>query len=278
MRYLLTLSCREGTGIVHRVTQYLLDNECDIIDNHQFGDRRTDQFHMRLEFATDADLARLRDRFAEVAVQRGMTWRLRAADDQPRLLVMVSKADHCLNDLLYRWRTGTLSGQIALVVSNHPDLGDLVRFHGLPFEHVPVTEGKDEAERRLVELMSAYDVDLVVLARYMQILSDGMCDRLRGKAINIHHSYLPSFRGARPYHQAYERGVKLVGATAHYVTPDLDEGPIIEQELVRIDHSYEPEHLVKVGRDAECLALSRAVRWHCEGRVFLDGNRTVVLV
>ena len=194
-----------------------------------------------------------------------------------RVLVMVSKSGHCLNDLIFRWRTGSLDGELVGVVSNHEDLRAMAESAGLPFFHVPVSPAtKADAEASLLTLVDDLDVELVVLARYMQILSDRTCVALRGRAINIHHSFLPGFVGAKPYHQAYDRGVKLVGATAHYVTPDLDEGPIIEQEVVRIDHSYDPEALQTVGRDAEALALSRAVRWHCQRRVLVDGHRTVV--
>jgi formyltetrahydrofolate deformylase len=196
---------------------------------------------------------------------------------KPRLLVMVSKLGHCLNDLIFRWRAGTLGGEIALVVSNHDDLRPMAEAAGLPFLHVPVTPAtKADAEARLLELVDLYDIDLVVLARYMQILSDDLCRALAGRAINIHHSFLPGFKGAKPYHQAYSRGVKLVGATAHYVTADLDEGPIIEQEVIRVDHTYHPQTLATVGQDAECLALARAVRWHCENRILLHGASTVV--
>jgi formyltetrahydrofolate deformylase len=207
-----------------------------------------------------------------------MTWAIERADARRRVLVMVSKFDHCLNDLLYRARTGDLAIDVVAVVSNHEDHRALVEWHGIPFEHLPVTpESKAEAEAKLLALVSSYAVDLVVLARYMQVLSDNLCRALAGRAINIHHSFLPSFKGGRPYHQAHARGVKLVGATAHYVTADLDEGPIIAQSVVEVDHTHEPEDIVALGRDAECAALVRAVRWHCEGRVVIQGHRTVVL-
>jgi formyltetrahydrofolate deformylase len=198
--------------------------------------------------------------------------------DRPqRVLVMVSKLGHCLNDLIFRWRAGSLGGELVAVVSNHEDLRPMAEAAGLPFHHVPVTPGtKDAAEARLLELVEESEADLVVLARYMQVLSDEACRALHGRVINIHHSFLPGFKGAKPYHQAFDRGVKLVGATAHYVTPDLDEGPIIEQEVIRIDHTHDPRALATVGRDAEALALSRAVRWHCEGRVLLNDSSTVV--
>jgi len=200
------------------------------------------------------------------------------ADDKPqRVLVMVSKMGHCLNDLIFRWRAGSLHADLVAVVSNHEDLRPMAEAGGLPFIHVPVTpESKPQAEQRLLELVDEYGADLVVLARYMQVLSDDLCLKLLGRAINIHHSFLPGFKGAKPYHQAFDRGVKLVGATAHYVTPDLDEGPIIEQEVIRIDHNYDPRALTIVGRDAEAIALARAVRWHSERRVLLNERSTVV--
>jgi formyltetrahydrofolate deformylase len=195
----------------------------------------------------------------------------------PRVVVMVSKMGHCLNDLIFRWRAGTLGGELVAVVSNHEVLRPMAEAAGLPFVHIPVTPtSKPAAEAELLALVDEYDADLVVLARYMQVLSNETCSALRGRAINIHHSFLPGFKGAKPYHQAYDRGVKFVGATAHYVTPDLDEGPIIEQEVIRIDHSYDPARLATVGQDAEALALARAVRWHCENRVMMHGHRTVV--
>jgi formyltetrahydrofolate deformylase len=220
----------------------------------------------------------LRQEFASVAAEYSMSWCLEQAGRRLRVLIMVSKFDHCLNDLLYRARTGDLPVEIVAVVSNHLDHEDLVAWHGIPFHHLPVTaENKPEAEEALLELVAAHDVELVVLARYMQVLSDELCAQLGGRVINIHHSFLPSFKGGKPYHQAHARGVKLVGATAHYVTPDLDEGPIIAQQVIEVDHRHEPEELVAIGRDAEAAALQKAVRWHSEGRVLLHGNRTVVL-
>jgi formyltetrahydrofolate deformylase len=220
--------------------------------------------------------AALAKEFVDVADRFGMNFEIH--DGSPkRLLVMVSKFGHCLNDLIFRWQAGSLGAEIAVVVSNHEDLRPMAEAAGLPFVHVPVTAAtKAEAERRLLELVAEHNADLVVLARYMQVLSDDLCEALRGRAINIHHSFLPGFKGAKPYHQAYDRGVKLVGATAHYVTADLDEGPIIEQEVFRVDHSLDPASLVTVGRDAEAQALSRAVKWHCQHRVLLNNTRTVV--
>ena len=279
--HVLTLDCEESPGIVHAVSRFLLDHDCNILDNQQYGDRCERHFFMRVHVETarpDVTTDLLRAAFRPVAARFGMAWELRPAALRRRILVMVSRYDHCLNDLLYRARTGDLPVDIVAVVSNHPDLRELVEWHQVPFWHVPVTpEDKPQAERRLLDLVDQLDVDLVVLARYMQVLSDDACRRLAGRAINIHHSFLPGFKGARPYHQAHARGVKLVGATAHYVTSDLDEGPIIAQRVIDVDHAHTPEDLVAVGRDAECAALSRAVRWHCEGRVVVHGRRTVVL-
>jgi formyltetrahydrofolate deformylase len=236
---------------------------------------------MRVHFASDGDASTadtLRAAFGPVAEKFGMRWRLEPHGSKRRVLIMVSKFGHCLNDLLFRARIGELPVDVVAVVSNHTDHQALVEWHGIPFFHVPVTAAtKPEAEARLLELVDEFDVELVVLARYMQVLSDNLTRKLDGKAINIHHSFLPSFKGAKPYHQAYARGVKTVGATAHYVNSELDEGPIISQQTVEVDHTYGPEDLVAAGRDTECKALSNAVRWHCEGRVILQGNRTVVL-
>ncbi|WP_127355828.1 formyltetrahydrofolate deformylase [Actinacidiphila soli] len=279
-QFVLTLSCPERPGITHSVTSFLVRNGCDISEHQQFDDQVHGQLFLRTSFTTpspDLALQQLRDAFGPVAEAFGMRWQLRDAAHRPRVLIMVSKFDHCLADLLYRWRSETLDAELALVVSNHPDLRPLALAAGLGFEHVPVTaETKAQAEGRLLELVDEHQIDLVVLARYMQVLSNDLCKRLEGRAINIHHSFLPSFAGAKPYHQAYHRGVKLVGATAHYVTADLDEGPIIEQEVIRVDHRLSPEQLVLVGRDAERLALARAVNWHCQNRVLLHGNRTVI--
>ncbi len=277
-RGVLTLTCPERPGIVQAVTSFLLEHGLDIVEHHQFDDSERETLFLRTAFAADdvLDVATLEREFASVADSFGMTFAFHG-EEKPRLLVMVSKFGHCLNDLIFRWRAGTLGGDIALVVSNHPDLRPMAEAAGLPFVHVPNTAAtKDEAEARLLELVAVHDIDLVVLARYMQILSDDLCRSLEGRAINIHHSFLPGFKGAKPYHQAYARGVKLVGATAHYVTPDLDEGPIIEQEVIRVDHGHHPNRLATVGQDAECLALSRAVRWHCEHRVLLHGSSTVI--
>jgi len=276
--FTLTLSCPERPGIVHAVSSFLFAHGCDIVEHQQFDDALGGQLFLRTAFvsAEDTDADRLSAAFQAVADEFAMTFDISGAQPQ-RVLVMVSKLGHCLNDLVFRWRAGSLGAELVAVVSNHEDLRPMAEAAGLPFAHVPVTPGtKREAEARLLELVDEYRADLVVLARYMQVLSDEACAAMHGRAINIHHSFLPGFKGAKPYHQAFDRGVKLVGATAHYVTPDLDEGPIIEQEVIRIDHTYDPRALSTVGQDAEALALSRAVRWHSEQRVLLNGNSTVV--
>lgn len=277
----LTVSCPDRPGIVHAVSRFLVEHDCNIVQSQQFGDRGTGRFFMRVQFEQgsdfDPDLHRLRNDFAVAALPFAMSWRLSVAADKQRVLIAVSKLGHCLNDLLFRASNGSLNIEVCAVVSNHPDLGRLADNFSVPFRHIPVTAAtKTESEAKLLALVEDYRIDLVVLARYMQVLSTDLCARLEGKAINIHHSMLPSFKGARPYHQAYERGVKLIGATAHYVTVDLDEGPIIEQEVARVDHSMSAAEVTAVGRDTECLALARAVRWHTENRVLLNGHKTVV--
>jgi formyltetrahydrofolate deformylase len=276
-RDVLTVRCPQRPGIVSAVTTFLLEHDLDITEHQQFDDRATGTFFLRTAFSgRTTPLDELRDAFDPVAQRFGMAAEFHD-DTVPRLLIMVSKLGHCLNDLIFRWRAGSLGAEIALVVSNHETLRPMAEAAGLPFVYIPVTaETKPEAESQLEALIKGYQVDVVVLARYMQVLSDGLCKRLDGWAINIHHSFLPGFKGARPYHQAYERGVKMVGATAHYVTPELDEGPIIEQEVIRVDHTFGPDDLATVGRDAEALALSRAVRWHCQHRVLRNGASTVV--
>ena len=277
--FTLTLSCPQRPGIVHAVSSFLFSRRCDIAEHQQFDDPGSQAFFLRTTFLCGddtVDAAALTEQFSPVAAGFGMSFRF---DDEskPRVVVMVSKMGHCLNDLIFRWRAGTLGGDLVAVVSNHETLRPMAEAAGLPFHYLPVTPNtKAEAESQLLALIDDHEADLVVLARYMQVLTDEACKALHGRAINIHHSFLPGFKGAKPYHQAYDRGVKLVGATAHYVTPDLDEGPIIEQEVIRIDHSYNPSRLATVGQDAEALALSRAVRWHCENRVLLHGHRTVV--
>jgi formyltetrahydrofolate deformylase len=281
--FVLVLTCPDRPGVVHAVSGFLVRRGGNIIESQQFGDSLTGRFFMRLDFLVhgaegeQVSAEELRRDFAGVAAEFDMTFELWDARAPYRTLIMVSRHLHCLNDLLFRYSTGSLQIEIPAVVSNHLDAEPLVRAHGLDFVHIPVTpETKPQAEDQLRELVEKHNIHLVVLARYMQVLSDGLCADLSGRAINIHHSFLPSFKGAKPYHQAFDRGVKLVGATAHYVTADLDEGPIIEQDVVRVDHGYTQEQLVTAGRDVEAQVLSRAVRWHSESRVLLNGNRTVV--
>ena len=277
--FVLTLTCPDRPGIVHAVSGILVDHGGNIVESQQFGDSLEQRFFMRVRFtvAAGTTVDELRAAFAPTADRFAMHAEIREAHTPYRTLVLVSKFSHCLNDLLFRWRSGELQIEPVAVVSNHRDCEPLARSYGVPFEHVPVApETKPAAEAAILDLVDRLDVDLVVLARYMQILSDDLCRRLEGRAINIHHSFLPSFKGARPYHQAFEHGVKLVGATAHYVTADLDEGPIIEQDVTRVDHRSDAKRLVTAGRDVEAHVLSRAVRWHTESRVLLNGNRTVV--
>jgi formyltetrahydrofolate deformylase len=279
-QYVLTLTCQDGPGLVHAVAAFLVDRGGNILSSQQFGDRGTDRFFMRVQFdfvAAVPALDELRAAFEPVAQRRGMTFTFSDAATPMRTLIMVSKFGHCLNDLLYRYRMGTLNIELPVVVSNHRDFADLVASYGLPYVHLPVTpDTKPQAEAELLRLVEEHQVELVVLARYMQVLSAETCGVLAGRAINIHHSFLPSFKGAKPYHQAHARGVKLIGATAHYVNDDLDEGPIIEQDVVRVDHQMAPEDFVAAGRDVETQVLSRAVRWHSEHRVLVNGSRTVV--
>ncbi|MDX3094482.1 formyltetrahydrofolate deformylase [Streptomyces sp. ME01-24h] len=278
-QYILTLSCPDRTGIVHAVSSYLFMTGCNIEDSQQFGDHDTGLFFMRVHFSAGhpVTVGRLRASFAAVADAYAMDWQITPSAERMRVILMVSKFGHCLNDLLFRTSIGALPVEIAAVVSNHTDFAALAGSYGVPFHHIPVTkESKAEAEAELLSLVEKENVQLVVLARYMQVLSDHLCKELSGRIINIHHSFLPSFKGARPYHQAHALGVKLIGATAHYVTADLDEGPIIEQEVERVGHDADPEQLVAVGRDVECQALARAVKWHSEHRVLINGRRTVV--
>lgn len=279
--YILNATCDSRLGTVAAVSGFLASRQCYITEMHQFDDVLSGRFFVRVTFygnpAKTPALERLREEFMEVADKEEMEWAIHDAEKKPRVLIMVSKFDHCLVDLLYRHRTGELNMEIPAVVSNHPNLKQLVESHGIPYIHLPVTpETKAKQEDRLMEIVGETNSDLVVLARYMQVLSDSLCRRLRGRAMNIHHSFLPGFKGAKPYHQAHERGVKLTGATAHYVTSDLDEGPIIEQFVERVDHTFTPEKLAAAGRDSECRALATAVRFHIEHRVFLNGSRTVI--
>ncbi len=277
--FVLTLACPDRPGIVHAVTTFLMRHGGNIMESQQFGDQQAGRFFMRIDFEVSSpiDAEGLRADFTATAEEFGMDYELWSATAPYRTVIMVSRQLHCLNDLLFRTSNGDLQIEVPAVVSNHSDAEPLVKSYGIDFHHIPVTpDTKPSAEAELLELVDGLGVHLVVLARYMQILSDNTCRRLSGRAINIHHSFLPSFKGARPYHAAFERGVKLVGATAHYVTHDLDEGPIIEQDVTRVDHTHSPEQLVAAGRDVEASVLSRAVRWHSQTRVLLHGNRTVV--
>ena len=281
-RFILKLSCPDQAGIVHAVTGLLLAQGGNILTSAQHGDADHQRFFMRIEFecAASVEAAALRQHFEPLATRLQMDWVLVAAAAKTRVLLLVSKLGHCLNDLLFRVQTGHLAVEIPAIVSNHRDFYQLAASHNIPFHHFPLLNSSEEQkraqERKIVEVIEENRIDLVVLARYMQILSPELCQALSGRAINIHHSFLPSFKGARPYHQAYERGVKLIGATAHYVTSDLDEGPIIEQDVARIDHSLAPDKLVAMGRDVECVTLARAIQWHAEHRVLMNGRRTVV--
>jgi formyltetrahydrofolate deformylase len=275
--WILTLSCPDQPGIVHTVAGMLAEHGGNITESQQFGDPTSGLFFMRVQVESRASRDELTTAMTQVAGRFDMTWTLDVVGRRIRTLVMVSKAAHCLVDLLYRERSQRMPIDVVGVVGNHRDLEDIAAFYGKPFHHVPVTKDtKPEAEARLRDLVKELDVEVVVLARYMQILSDELCRDLSGQIINIHHSFLPSFKGAGPYRQAHERGVKIIGATSHYVTGDLDEGPIIEQDVERVDHSRTVEDLVGIGEDVERRTLARAVRWHAERRVLLDGRRTVV--
>lgn len=273
----LTLSCPDQPGIVAAIAGTLAALGANITESQQFGDPDSGLFFMRVQFTSTAADDRLREALMQAAAPFEMTWNLDRAGRPLRTVVMVSTAGHCLNDLAFRTREENLPIDIVAVVSNHTALESMANFYNLPFHHVPVTrDTKDAAEAQLLQLVHDVDAELVVLARYMQILSDNLCQQLTGRAINIHHSFLPSFKGARPYAQAHNRGVKLIGATAHYVTAALDEGPIIEQDVERVDHNRTVPDLVRLGQDVERRTLARAVRWHAEHRVLLDGHRTVV--
>ena len=281
--FILKIACPDRPGIVHAVSQFLFEQTANILDSAQFSDTYTGRFFMRVHFdktERTLDLSDLRNQFARVGQDFSMEWELFDATTKPRVLIMVSKLGHCLNDLLFRTHSGYLPIEIAAIVSNHRDFEPLAKTYGIPFHHLPLSgaddERKNEQEAELLDLIETLKIDLVVLARYMQILSTKVCQRLAGRAINIHHSFLPSFKGAKPYWQAHQRGVKLIGATAHYVTTDLDEGPIIEQGVERVNHAMDPDQLAAVGRDVECMALARAVRWHAEHRILLNGKSTVV--
>ena len=277
--YVLTVSCKSTRGIVAAISGYLADQNCYIVDSSQFDDLDTGKFFMRVSFISEesASQASLEKGFASVAETFGMTWNLYDAARREKVLLMVSRFGHCLNDLLYRWKIGALPIEIVGVVSNHFDYQKVVVNHDIPFYHIKVTkENKPQAEAQLMDLVEQTGTELIVLARYMQVLSDNLCKKMSGRIINIHHSFLPSFKGANPYKQAFERGVKLIGATAHYVTADLDEGPIIEQDVARITHAQSAEDYVSIGRDVESQVLARAIHAHIHHRTFINGNRTVV--
>jgi len=277
--YILTIACPDRTGIVYRVSHLLFERGCNILDSQQFGDEETGRFFLRVHFdlPQDGDADSLRDAIAALGETYHMDWQLHDARRRPRLLVLVSKQGHCLNDLLFRVRSGLLAADIVGIVSNHNDYAALAQSYGIAFHYLPVTpQTRDQQEQAIIDLVEQENVDLVVLARYMQILSPNLCRALAGRAINIHHSFLPSFKGARPYHQAHQRGVKIIGATAHYVTEDLDEGPIIEQDIERVDHAMSAQTLTQVGSDVESQVLARAVRSHVEHRILRNGHKTVV--
>jgi formyltetrahydrofolate deformylase len=275
--FVVTLSCPDRVGIVHAVTGLLVEHQANITEAAQFNDASTGLFFMRVRFEASVAAALLRNAFTALAAAYQMRWDLHNANARMPTVIMVSKLGHCLNDLLFRYRSQLLPLDIRAIVSNHRDFYQLAASYDIPFHHIPVTAAtKERAEDRLREVLAQENVELVVLARYMQVLSERLCNDLSGRAINIHHSFLPSFKGARPYQQAFDRGVKLIGATAHYVTGDLDEGPIIEQDIARADHAMSPAQLTAIGRDTECAVLARAVVWHAERRVLPNGHKTVV--
>lgn len=282
--YILTLSCVDRRGIVHRVAGFLAEHGCNIIDSAQFGDAQSQLFFMRVHVVLEdsaMDGARLRADFTALCAALDMTGQMHDLQVKPRVLIMVSKIGHCLNDLLFRYKSGLLPVEIPAIVSNHMDFYQLAASYNIPFHYLPLNaeanvDARQAQEARILELLATHRIDLVVLARYMQILSPGLCRALQGRAINIHHSFLPSFKGARPYAQAHRRGVKLIGATAHFVTGELDEGPIIEQDVERVDHAMDADALSAIGRDVECVVLARAVKWFVEHRILQNGDKTVV--
>ncbi|MBB4213291.1 formyltetrahydrofolate deformylase [Rhizobium sp. BK212] len=277
--FVLTVSCKSTRGIVAAISSYLAEKGCNIIDSSQFDDLDTGKFFMRVSFISEEGLSgvEIGAGFTAVAAPFEMDYEFHDSEKRMKVLLMVSRFGHCLNDLLYRWKIGALPIDIVGVVSNHFDYQKVVVNHDIPFHHIPVTKAnKVQAEARIMEVAEQTGTELIVLARYMQILSDEMCQKMSGRIINIHHSFLPSFKGANPYKQAYGRGVKLIGATAHYVTADLDEGPIIEQDTARITHAQSPDDYVSIGRDVESQVLARAIHAHIHHRTFINGNRTVV--
>lgn len=278
-KYVLTVACKSKRGIVAAISSYLAEQGCNIIDSSQFDDLSTGMFFTRVSFISEEGvvLDKIREGFTPIAEKFDMTSEIHDGDQRMKVLLMVSRFGHCLNDLLYRWKIGALPIDIVGVISNHFDYQKVVVNHDIPFHHIKVTkENKPQAEAQIMQIVETTGTELIVLARYMQVLSDAMCQKMSGRIINIHHSFLPSFKGANPYKQAYERGVKLIGATAHYVTADLDEGPIIEQDTARITHAQSADDYVSIGRDVESQVLARAIHAHIHHRVFLNGNRTVV--
>jgi formyltetrahydrofolate deformylase len=276
--YILTLTCPDRRGIVRAISGLLADNGCNILDSAQFSDPDTNSFFMRVHFADETGGGRdLAQKLAPVGREFGLDWKLHDAAYKPRLLLMASKTGHCLNDLLFRYSSGLIHADVRGVVSNHEDFRALTESHGIAYHHLPVDNATRPAqEAQLLELIATERIDLVVLARYMQVLSPELSRALRGRAINIHHSFLPSFKGAHPYKQAHDRGVKLIGATAHFVTDDLDEGPIIEQDVSRVGHAQSVQEFTAIGRDVECVVLARAVDWFVHHRILLNGDRTIV--
>lgn len=278
--WILTLACADRVGIVAAVSKFLAERGGFITDSQQYADREAGQFFMRVAFeATDdrmRDTQALNDAFATIGTQFAMEWSLTSASDRPRMLIAVSKGSHCLADLLHRWQTGLLAVDIMGVVSNHPDMRRITEWHGIPYHELPPNGDRDRQEAALVDLFMRTRSDYLILARYMQVLSADLVERLAGRCVNIHHSFLPGFKGAKPYHRAHARGVKLIGATAHFVTADLDEGPIIEQAVERVDHRATAQDMVRFGRDIEAQVLARAVAWIADRRVLLNGGKTVV--
>jgi formyltetrahydrofolate deformylase len=277
---ILTITCPDRVGIVAAVSGFLSAQDAFITEAAQYGDPVSRHFFMRIVFTRGAQspsLEGLRQLFADIAERFQMVWQMHDGSRKQRVAILVSRFGHCLNDLLHRYKSGTMAMEVPLVISNHPDMRSLVEWHGIDYHHLPVSPAdKAEQEKQLEELLQRYQIELVVLARYMQVLSPSLSARLAGRCINIHHSFLPSFKGAKPYHQAHQRGVKLIGATAHYVTDALDEGPIIDQEVERVDHTHTVEDYIQIGSDTESLVLARAVRYHIEHRVLLNGRKTVV--
>jgi formyltetrahydrofolate deformylase len=279
-KYILKLSCKDTIGIVAAVSGFLSENSGFIIESAQLGDDSTGNFFMRTVFEVQngkQNHTELKSKFTEIADKFKMQWELHDCSFKPRILLMVSKQGHCLNGLLHRYASGSLNAQIPLIISNHEEMEEMANWYKIPYHHLPVTpDNKQKQEQQILDLIKEHEIELTVLARYMQVLSSDLVDNIYGRAINIHHSFLPSFKGAKPYHQAFERGVKIIGATAHYVSNDLDEGPIIEQEVTRVDHTHTPEQLLAIGQDIESMVLARAVKYHTEHRVLLNGNKTVV--